>query len=251
MSIRTSEQLKELFQKTKEKKLQEREKQKIALEEYKQLYQKLYREKHREEIKQKAKIYREKNREFIRAYDKARHHKQPLPNKDDFETILPPVTSKKQVKEIYNNWLQQLRGREQYLTGEKLKYNQLMQESIMGRNKLTYQEVKEKYNSTVEILHKLIEKRKSLPKDDPDRNTITKQISTQNAKLSKYKEIYNPEKPIPNINKSEFSTNAKTKLQAIEQKALQLMAQTTDENQIKIIKEQLEYTKLRAKYSFC
>ena len=101
MGIRTSEQLKALFQQRKEinerkkafKPKTEKEKQ-----DYQREYQKQYRESHKEYAKEKSKQYREAHREFLREYYRARYHNQPKPQIIDFPP--PPIKTKKDRKSV-------------------------------------------------------------------------------------------------------------------------------------------------------
>lgn len=148
MAIRTSEQLQAMFQASRERKEQER-KHKEA--------QKRYRDKHKEQERLYFALYREKNKERLRAYQAEyrkregnreknilyqqiyrQTHKEIRVIDDETNTVkrvsetieLPPVKSKKQVKELYQKWLDNLKIRETYLTGIRLYFNQLMQKSI-------------------------------------------------------------------------------------------------------------------------
>lgn len=211
MSIRTSQQLQQLFQKSKE----EKEKQALEKQEIRKLkekeYQREYRLKHREERRLYQTAYRltERSLEYQKQYqatyrethkEEAREYQQQYRNNDLLkptgeETISqPPVKTKKQVKKIYQQWLDNLKNREPYLEGYKLYLNKLMQTSIekeliMGRKKKT---------------------------------TPTEEIKV----------------PV------------KTSFQRLEEKAKILMEQAQTVEEKKKIEEQLYYAKLRYKYSF-
>ncbi len=261
MGIRTSEQLKALFLQRKEinerkkafKPKTEKEKQ-----DYQKQYQKQYRESHKEYAKEKSKQYRETHREFLREYYRARYHNQPKPIITDFPP--PPIKTKKQLKELYSNWLQQLKEREKYLTGEALQFNQLMQISIeMGRTPMTNEQARDNYKNYVEIMHDLIEKRKSLDKDDPQREELTRKISKYNTKLCYLRKTFGNavgEKPTfdntPKI-KTEVGQTAKAKLKEIEELAkqkIEIAKQQGNLQEIKIIEERLNIVRLRYKYSY-
>ena len=159
--VRTSQQLQQLFQKSKE----EKEKQQLELQELKRLKKrekdKRYRETHREKIKLYQLVYREKNKESQREYQKQyreahkdiakeyqeqyRKKQKDLLNPTENSIVKPPVTTKKQVQEMYQKWLKNLKDREPYLKGFKQYCNQLMQKSIENemRTKLTTEEVKQ------------------------------------------------------------------------------------------------------------
>lgn len=140
MPIKSHEQLKKEFAERKailERKRNFKKKTPEEIKEQQKEYQKKYRETHKEYNKIKQAEYRERNREYIREYNKAWYHNQPKPDITDFPP--PPIKNKKEVNQMYINWLNNLKEREQYLTGEALQYNILMQESIkniMGRNRL-------------------------------------------------------------------------------------------------------------------
>lgn len=262
MALRNSDQLKAYFaerkaiaerrisnQKTPEQIKQQQEK-------YKQ-YQKQYREKHKQEIQQKATEYRQRNKEYLREYHKARYHNQPKPDITDFPP--PPVSSKKQVNEIYSNWLNQLKEREQYLTGEALQYNILMQESIMGRTKLSDATAEKRYNTLTKLCAELIEKRNSMDSSNEEYNSLTRQISILSQRINYLKRAYKTvvtqkqtKKEEPRI-KDYISNSQKSKFQQIKEKALKQIAEAKaagNEKEAKTIQYQLEMTELRLKYSY-
>ena len=263
MSIRTSEQLKALFQQRKEinerkkafKPKTEKEKQ-----DYQKQYQKQYRESHKEYAKEKAKQYREKHREYLKEYHKAWYHNQQKPQITDFPP--PPVKTKKQVKEIYDNWLQQLQIREQYLISPiSLYINALMQESIiMGRYKLTDEQVQKRYDDYKSLLQDLIKQRQKLDLQDPKREELTRKISKISGRLRYYKTHFQTVLPIEQQMKSptrdlkkEINQNKKQQLKQLEEMALTkitIAKQQGNEKEAKILQERLDIIRLRAKYSF-
>lgn len=268
MGIRTSEQLKALFQQRKEinerkkafKPKTEKEKQ-----DYQKQYQKQYRESHKEYAQQKSKQYRETHREYLNEYHKARYHNQPKPQVTDFPP--PPVKTKKQVREIYANWLQELQTREQFLTSPIAIYiNSLMQESIkntlqMGRNKLSDEQVQKTYNDYKSLLQDLIKQRQNLDKDDPKRQDLTRKISKLSGRLNYYrrnfqtilpKEEKQSNTPTKDL-KKEINLNKKQQLRQLEEMALTkitIAKQQGNEKEAKILQERLEIIRLRAKYSY-
>lgn len=172
MAVRTSQQLQQLFQKSKE----EKEKKALELQELKKLKKKesakKYRETHREEIRLAGAIYRAQNQKKLKEYqlkyrethkDIAKEYQEQYRKKQkdllkptDEETISqPPVRTKKQVKELCQQWLNNLKKKEPYLEGFKLYCNQLMQKSLenelfMGRRKLITTEEEKQIKSPMQ-----------------------------------------------------------------------------------------------------
>ena len=253
MGIRTSEQLKALFAENK------------AIQERKRIreQQRKYREKNRELIRIKAKEYRERNRDYIRKYDEARRKNKPLPTHDEYPPQAPTFKTKKEVEEFYAKWLSQLQEREPLIKGKALTYNIIMQESLknMGRYKLTDEQIEKRYHDYKELLQELIERRKNMAMDDPNRENITRQISATNGRLIYYRKHYStviPEEKKKQSTvkavKSEINQSSRDKFKEFEQKALSRIAiarQQGNETEAKILQERLEVVRLRVKYSFC
>lgn len=288
MAIRTTQQLQQLFQKSKEQK----EKQALELQELKKLKKKesakKYRETHREQIRLGQAIYRAKNKEKLNAYQAEYRQKEEnrlkniqyqeqyrkkqkdllKPTDEEVVVVQPPVKTKKQVKEIYQTWLDNLKTKEPYLEGYKLYLNQLMQTSIekqMGRKKLTIEQIINKYQTMVDNFNELKEKLKK----DPNNEELKTQFSkiknlTYNFKSQHQIELKNEKTPAELIKTNQINgdkinecqqlklhlSNNCHKLQLIEEKAKQMIASTTDPKEIKSIEERLYYAKLRAKYSY-
>lgn len=215
-------------------------------------YQRNYRLQHSAELQQKAKVYRDNHREYYREYWRNRQKGIPTKKLDTYQQ--PPVKSKKQVKEIYQKWLQQLQEREQFLTGEKLHWNQLMQESLkqtlMGRNKLSIEQVHDKINDLKELIADLQERRRQTTNDE-EKNDLTRKIALANGNLSTYKRKYKSLFPKPKEEKPLITRSiVRNKLEEIEQKAKQMMALAKTDEEVKVIKERLEICRLRVKYSY-
>lgn len=239
------EQQKKFFRKTYIKQYREEHK------EYYKEYQRNYRLQHSDELQQKAKVYRDNHREYYREYWRNRQKGIPTKKLDDY--VQPPVKSKQQVKELYQKWLQQLQEREPFLTGEHLKWNQLMQnslkETLMGRNKHTMEEIKDRIVEYQERLTDLQTKLQTAGEDD--KNDLKRKIASTKVNLSKYQSRVKPRLPREHHKEPIPARNAiKAKLQEIEQKAKQMMALATSDEEIKIIKERLEICRLRVKYSY-
>ena len=244
-----------LKEKEKEKKqLQQKAYLKQYREEHKEYYkeyQRNYRLQHSAELQQKAKVYRDNHREYYQEYWRNRQKGIPTKKLDDY--VQPPVKSKQQVKEIYQKWLQQLQEREPFLTGEHLYWNQLMQnslkETLMGRNKHTMAEIKDRILDYQERLTDLQTKLQTAGEDD--KNDLKRKIASTKVNLSKYKSSVKPRLPREHHKEPIPARNAiKAKLQEIEEKAKQMMALATSDDEIKIIEQQLYYTRLRYKYSY-
>lgn len=261
--IRTSQQLQELFRKRKEEKLKQKELLKKArVKEYHQQhreeireYQRNYRLQHSAELQQKAKVYRDNHREYFREYWRNRQKGIPTKKIDTYQQ--PPVKTKKQVKELYQKWLQQLQEREPFLTGEQLHWNQLMQNSVqktldnMGRNKLTITEIRDKHYAITDSLLQLQEKRKQAKTDD-EKNELTRRISKQKASLANFKSRYAHELGLDKDDETKIDfrgSTVKTAMQRLEEKANTLIAQAKTIEEKKKIEEQLYYAKLRYKYA--
>ncbi|WP_295590179.1 hypothetical protein [uncultured Methanobrevibacter sp.] len=215
-------------------------------------YQRNYRLQHSAELQQKAKVYRDNHREYYREYWRNRQKGIPTKKLDTYQQ--PPVKSKKQAKEIYQKWLQQLQEREQFLTGEKLHWNQLMQESLkqtlMGRNKLSIEQVHDKINDLKELIADLQERRRQTTNDE-EKNDLTRKIALANGNLSTYKRKYKSLFPKPKEEKPLITRSiVRNKLEEIEQKAKQMMALAKTDEEVKVIKERLEICRLRVKYSY-
>ena len=219
--IRTSQQLQQLFQKSKE----EKEKQTLEKQELMRLKrsesQKKYRDKHKVEAKLYFLLYRQKNKERLRAYQAEyrkregnrekniayqeiyrQNHKEIRVIDENTNTVKrvsesiesPQIKSKKQVKELYQKWLKNLQIMEPHLTGFKLYCNQLMQKSI------------------------------------------ERELNMRKKETTPTEEIQQP---------------VKTQFQRLEEKAKSLMEQASTTEERKRIEEQLYYAKLRYKYSHC
>lgn len=241
------EQQKKLFRKTYIKQYREEHK------EYYKEYQRNYRLEHSAELQQKAKVYRDNHREYYQEYWRDRQKGIPTKKLDDY--VQPPVKSKKQVKEIYQKWLQQLQEREPFLTGEKLLWNQLMQDSLkqtlMGRKKLSIEQVRDKVKDLQELIADLQERRRQTTNDE-EKNDLTRKIALANGNLSTYKRKYKSLFPKPKEEKPLITRSiVRNKLEEIEQKAKQMMALAKTDEEIKVIKERLEIVRLRVKYSYC
>lgn len=265
--LRTSDQLKQLFEERKAINQRKLYKQQNPFDnkQYQKEYQKKYRETHKDYAREKAKQYRETHREYLNEYYKARYHNKPKPQVTDFPP--PPVKTKKQVREIYANWLQELQTREQFLTSPIAIYiNSLMQESIkntlqMGRNKLSDEQVQKTYNDYKSLLQDLIKQRQNLDKDDPKRQDLTRKISKLSGRLNYYrknfqtilpKEEKQSNTPTRDI-KKEININKKQQLRQLEEMALTkitIAKQQGNEKEAKILQERLEIIRLRAKYSY-
>ena len=244
-----------LKEKEKEKKkLQQKAYLKQYREEHKEYYkeyQRNYRLEHSAELQQKAKVYRDNHREYYREYWRDRQKGVPTKKLDDY--VQPPVKSKQQAKEIYQKWLQQLQEREPFLKGSRLKWNQLMQnslkETLMGRNKHTMEEIKDRIIEYQERLTDLQTKLQTAGEDD--KNDLKRKIASTKVNLSKYQSRVKPRLPREHHKEPIPARNAiKAKLQEIEQKAKQMMALATSDDEIRVIKERLEICRLRVKYSY-
>lgn len=282
--VRTSAQLQQLFQKSKQQKekeakekqelksLKSKEKAKryrqthrvelsISQKRYRALhqeelkeYQKRYREEHREELREKQRQYREQHQEYYKTYWHNRWIGEPLPNVNDYQQ--PPVKNKKETKAVYEKWLKHLKAKEPFLTEDKLYFNHLMQASVeqtlkdMGRTKLTVEQIKDQYQAIQDNLTSLQEHRRQVTTDE-EKNNLTRRISRMKASLanfkSRYHDVLEGRKPQPHIPR----TQVKTKLQEIEEKAKQMMALAKTDEERKVIEQQLYYTRLRYKYSCC
>ena len=246
-----------LKEKEKEKKkLQQKAYLKQYREEHKEYYkeyQRNYRLQHSAELQQKAKVYRDNHREYYQEYWRDRQKGIPTKKLDTYQQ--PPVKSKQQAKELYQKWLQQLQEREPFLTGEQLHWNQLMQESLkqtlMGRKKLSIEQVRDKIKDLQELITDLQERRRQTT-NDAEKNDLTKKIALANGNLSTYKRRYKSLFPKPKEEKPLITRSiVRNKLEEIEQKAKQMMALAKTDEEIKVIKERLEIVRLRVKYSYC
>jgi len=216
-------------------------------------YQRNYRLQHSAELQQKAKVYRDNHREYYQEYWRNRQKGIPTKKLDDY--VQPPVKSKKQAKELYQKWLQQLKEREPFVTGEKLHWNQLMQDSLkqtlMGRKKLSIEQVRDKVKDLQELIADLQERRRQTT-NDAEKNDLTKKIALANGNLSTYKRKYKSLFPKPKEEKPLITRSiVRNKLEEIEQKAKQMMALASTDEERKVIEQQLYYTRLRYKYSYC
>lgn len=280
--IRTSQQLQQLFQKSKE----EKEKQTLEKQELMRLKrsesQKKYRDKHKVEAKLYFLLYRQKNKERLRAYQAEyrkregnrekniayqeiyrQNHKEIRVIDENTNTVKrvsesiesPPIKSKKQLKELYQKWLKNLQIMEPHLTGFKLYCNQLMQESLkqtlMGRKKLSIEQVRDKVKDLQELIADLQERRRQTTNDE-EKNDLTKKIALANGNLSTYKRKYKSLFPKPKKEKPLITRSiVRNKLEEIEQKAKQLIANAKDDKEKKMWEERLMIVKLRYKYSYC
>lgn len=266
MALRNSDQLKAYFAERKaiaerrisnQKNPEQIKQQEEKYKQYQKEYQKQYREKHKQEIQQKATEYRQRNKEYLREYNRRWYHNQPKPDITDFPP--PPVSSKKQVNQIYSNWLNQLKEREQYLTGEALQYNILMQESIMGRTKLSDSTAEKRYKSLTKLCAELIEKRNAMDSSNEEYNSLTRQISILSQRINYLRRAYKTVVPQKQTKKEEpkikdyISNSQKSKFKEIKEKALKQIAEAKaagNEKEAKTIQYQLQMTELRLKYSY-
>ena len=125
----------------------------------------------------------------------------------------------------------------------------------MGRQRLTTEQVTEKYQNLKDILDYLKEKRAEAPNDDI-KNELTRKISAAKKNLQGFKRQYvdrltpeikkqerQPKQPLPRL-----TLNAR--MRQIEDKAKLLLEQASTEEERNSIKERLEAVRLRFKYSY-
>ena len=239
------EQQKKLFRKTYIKQYREEHK------EYYKEYQRNYRLEHSAELQQKAKVYRDNHREYYQEYWRNRQKGVPTKKLDDY--VQPPVKSKKQVKELYQKWLQQLKEREPFVTGEFLKWNKLMQaaieETLMGRRKHTMEEIKNKIDEIQELINDYETQLNTA--DEVRKNDLLSKIASARKSLACYKSRYKAFLPKPKEDKPKISNaGLKRKLNEIEQKAKVMMALAQTDDEIRVIKERLQICRLRVKYAY-
>lgn len=239
------EQQKKLFRKTYIKQYREEHK------EYYKEYQRNYRLEHSAELQQKAKVYRDNHREYYQEYWRDRQKGVPTKKLDDY--VQPPVQTKQQVKELYQKWLQQLKEREPFVTGEFLKWNKLMQaaieETLMGRRKHTMEEIKNKIDEIQELINDYETQLNTA--DEVRKNDLLSKIASARKSLACYKSRYKAFLPKPKEDKPKLSNVClKTKLNEIEQKAKVMMALAQTDDEIRVIKERLQICRLRVKYAY-
>ena len=209
---------------------------------------------HYQQYKEYQQRYRETHREDqYREHRDSKYIGEPSSNVDAYQQ--PPVKNKKETKAVYEKWLTHLKAKEPFLTEDKLYFNHLMQASVeqtlkdMGRTKLTVEQIKDQYQAIQDNLTSLQEHRIQVTTDE-EKNNLTRRISRMKASLanfkSRYHDVLEGRKPQPHIPR----TQVKTKLQEIEEKAKQMMALATSDEEIKVIKERLEIVRLRDKYSY-
>lgn len=125
----------------------------------------------------------------------------------------------------------------------------------MGRQRLTTEQVTEKYQNLKDILDYLKEKRAEAPNDEI-KNELTRKISAAKKNLQGFKRQYmdrlspeikqqerQPKQPLPRL-----TLNAR--MRQIEDKAKLLLEQASTEEEKKSITERLEAVRLRYKYSY-
>lgn len=125
----------------------------------------------------------------------------------------------------------------------------------MGRQRLTTEQVTEKYQNLKDILDYLKEKRADSNSDE-EKNEYTKKISAAKKNLQGFKRQYvdrlspeikqqerQPKQPLPRL-------TLKARMRSIEDKAKLLLEQASTEEEKKSIKERLEAVRLRYKYSY-
>lgn len=225
--LRTKEQLKLLFQERKEINQRKRESEAKRKEKNKQLFL------------QKPKVYRKP----IKVY-------QP-------QESPPPIKTKQEVKQLYEDWLINLIKREQLIKNKTaLMFNAFMQESLknMGRPSLKLQEIEQLKDKYQELLQDLLKRRKE-SKDQKEKDELTRQISTATGRLRYYNTrlglTTKKEEPNNNI-KKQLILNQKQQFNLLKEKALSQIAiakQKGDIKEAKVLTERLEIISLRYKYS--
>lgn len=116
----------------KQKQLQDEHNKQRAAAYQKQYYQehkeyfKQYRLTHSEELKTKQKIYYQEHREYYKQYQQ---NYKPTTKTEEYNT--PTIINNNQQKDLYFKWLGELVYRQQFISGNALYYNKLMQNSIL------------------------------------------------------------------------------------------------------------------------
>lgn len=225
--LRTKEQLKLFFQQRKEINQRKREAEAKRKEKNKQLFL------------QKPKVYRKP----IKVY-------QP-------QESPPPIKTKQQVKQLYEDWLINLIKREQLIKNKTaLMFNAFMQESLknMGRPSLKIEQIEQLQEKYQELLQDLLKRRKQ-SKDQKEKDELTRQISTTTGRLRYYNSrlglTTKKEEPNNNI-KKQLILNQKQQFNLLKEKALSQIAiakQKGDMKEAKVLTERLEIISLRYKYS--
>lgn len=125
----------------------------------------------------------------------------------------------------------------------------------MGRNKLTAEQIIERYQDLKETLDELKQKRADSNSDE-EKNEYTKKISLIKRTLHQHSRIYRdriPQQVIKEPKQQLITTSRptlKAKFKEIEEKANKLLQQTTDPTERQSILERLEACRLRLKYSY-
>ena len=225
--LRTKEQLKLLFQERKEINQRKREAEAKRKEKNKQLFL------------QKPKVYRKP----IKVY-------QPQENP-------PPIKTKQEVKQLYEDWLINLIKREQLIKNKTaLMFNAFMQESLknMGRPSLKIEQIEQLQEKYQELLEDLLRRRKE-SKDQKEKDELTRQISTTTGRLRYYRSRLGIKEEKPketNTIKKQLILNQKQQFNLLKEKALSQIAiakQKGDMKEAKVLTERLEIISLRYKYS--
>ena len=226
MPIRTSEQLKLLFKQRKEINQRKREAEAKRKEKNKQLFL------------QKPKVYRKP----IKVY-------QPQESQ-------PPIKTKQEVKQLYEDWLINLIKREQLIKNKTaLMFNAFMQEVIknMSRPSLKTEQIEQLQEKYKELLEDLLKRRKE-SKDPVEKNELTRQISSTTGRLRYYNSRLGLKEEKPketNTIKKQLILNKKQQFNLLKEKALSQIAiakQKGDITEAKVLTEQLYYAKLRISY---
>lgn len=224
--LRTPEQLKLLFQQRKEINQRKREAEAKRKEKNKQLFL------------QKPKVYRKP----IKVY-------QPQES--------PPLKTKQEVKQLYEDWLINLINREQLIKNKTaLMFNAFMQESLknMGRPSLKIEQIEQLQEKYQELLEDLLKRRKQ-SKDQKEKDELTRQISTTTGRLRYYRSRLGKKEEKPketNTIKKQLILNQKQQFNLLKEKALSQIAiakQKGDLTEAKVLTERLEIISLRYKYS--
>lgn len=225
--LRTKEQLKLLFQERKEINQRKREAEAKRKEKNKQLFL------------QKPKVYHKP----IKVY-------QP-------QESPPPIKTKQEVKQLYEDWLINLINREQLIKNKTaLMFNAFMQEVIknMGRPSLKLQEIEQLKEKYQELLQDLLKRRKE-SKDQKEKDELTRQISTTTGRLRYYNSrlgLTTKKEEPNNTIKKQLILNQKQQFNLLKEKALSQIAiakQKGDMKEAKVLTERLEIISLRYKYS--
>lgn len=125
----------------------------------------------------------------------------------------------------------------------------------MGRNRLTTEQITERYQDLKDTLDDLKQKRADSNSDE-EKNKLTKRISIVKKNLHSFNRTYR-DRLSPEVKHQEQQpkqtfqrTTIKAKLQQLRDKAEELLSKATTDEERKSIKERLYYAELRYKYSY-